>query len=222
MWFNLGFAALVVALYLPDATFTEWSYLRFLLPALPILLALSAAVVLRLISALPAAARLPILVVGLALLAGHYVATAGGRDAFRLQRLESRYRAAGAYAARSLPPTAVLLSVQESGPLRLYGGRTTVRFDHLDPGGLDAAVADLQQAGYRPYFALEAWEEAQFRERFSGASALGLLDWPPIAEVGSPVKVRFYDPHDRPRFLAGDRVRTARDPGLPITPGPAR
>jgi hypothetical protein len=221
-WFSLGFAALVFALYLPYAIFTEWSYLRFVLPALPVLLALSAAVALRLISALPAAARLPMLAAGLALLAGHYVATAGGRDAFRLQRLESRYQAAGAYAARSLPPTAVLLSVQESGPLRLYGGRTTVRFDYLDPSGLDAAIAYLQQAGCQPYFALEAWEEAQFRERFSGASALGSLDWPPIAEVGSPVKVRFYDPRDRARFLAGDHVRTAREPGGPGAPDPAR
>jgi hypothetical protein len=221
-WFSLGFAALVVALYLPYAVFTEWWYLRFVLPALPIVLALSSAVALRLISALPASARAPVFAAGLALLAGHYVATASGRDAFRLRSLESRYRAAGAYAARSLPSSAVLLSVQESGSLRLYGGRTTVRFDYLDPGGLDAAVADLQRSGSQPYFALEAWEEAQFRDRFSGASALGLLDWPPIAEVGSPVKVRFYDPRDRRRFLAGERVRTAREPRGPGTPDPAR
>jgi len=71
------------------------------------------------------------------------VATASGRDAFRLGSLESRYRAAGTYAARSLPPTAVLLSVQESSPLRLYGERATVRFDYIEPTGLDAAGAAL-------------------------------------------------------------------------------
>ena len=94
----------------------------------------------------------------------------------------------------------------------MYGLRTTVRFDHLDPQGLDDAVRFLDRAGYRPYFVLEAWEETQFRDRFARSSPLGLLDWPPIAEVGTPVKVRFYDPRDRQRFLAGEPVATMRDP----------
>jgi hypothetical protein len=136
--------------------------------------------------------------------------TASDRSAFDLQRLESRYLAAGAFASRGLPASAVLLSVQESGPLRMYGGRTTVRFDYLEPEALEAAVQFLERAGHRPYFALESWEETQFRERFAGSSPLGLLDWPPMAEVGRPVKVRFYDPRDRQRFLAGEPVATAR------------
>ena len=107
----------------------------------------------------------------------------------------------------------MLFSVQESGPLRLYGERTTIRFDYIEPGGLDGAVAFLQQAGYQPYFAVEDWEEAQFRARFAAASALGSLDWPPAAEIGSPVKVRLYDPRDRARYLAGESVRTVRDRG---------
>jgi hypothetical protein len=94
----------------------------------------------------------------------------------------------------------------------MYGNRTTLRFDHLDPQGLEAAVAFLDRTGNRPYFVLEAWEEAQFRNRFSRSSGLGLLDWPPMAEVGSPVKVRFYDPRDRERFLAGERITTVHDP----------
>ena len=138
-------------------------------------------------------------------LAWHYVAIAGERSAFALDRLESRYLAAGAFASRTLPERAVLLSVQESGTLRMYGGRTTVRFDRLDPQGLDAAVQFLEREGHRPYFVLEAWEEAPFRERFAASSPLGLLDWPPLAEVGTPVRVRFYDPRDRQRFLAGER-----------------
>jgi len=145
------------------------------------------------------------------LLATHYLAVAHGRSAFDLQRLESRYVAAGAFASRALPRNAVLLSVQESGSLRMYGSRTTLRFDYLDPHGLDQAVEFLDRVGNRPYFVLEAWEEAQFRDRFARSSALGLLDWPPMAEVGTPVKVRFYDPHDRRRFLAGEPAATARD-----------
>ena len=213
-WFGLGFAAVVLACYLPYSPFEEWWYLRFLLPAIPVLLILATAVLVRFALALPAAMRVPLVVSCVGVLAWHYVTIAGERSAFALDRLESRYLAAGAFASRTLPERAVLLSVQESGTLRMYGGRTTVRFDRLDPQGLDAAVQFLEREGHRPYFVLEAWEEASFRERFAASSPLGLLDWPPLAEVGTPVRVRFYDPRDRQRFLAGDAVTTTREPLL--------
>jgi hypothetical protein len=216
-WVGLGFAAIVVACYLPYAVFEEWSYLRFLLPAIAIALVLSAPIWARIVSFAPAVVRAPLFALGVGLLAAFYVSTAVKRDAFNLRRFESRYLAAGAWASKSLPTDAVLLSVQESGPLRLYGRRTTVRFDYLEPQGLDAAVRYLDGAGRRPFLVLEDWEEAQFRDRFAGHSALGLLDWPPMAEVGRPVKVRFYDPRDRARFLAGEPVATARD-GLDAPP----
>ena len=211
-WLGLAFVAIVLASYLPYSPFEEWWYLRFLLPAIPILLVLTSSVLVRLVSQAPAAARAPLLAGAVALLGTYCVAVAAERRAFDLHRLESRYLAAGAFASRALPRNAVLLSVQESGSLRMYGGRTTVRFDHIDPKGLEAAVQFFDGSGYRPYFVIEAWEEAQFRDRFSGSSGLGLLDWPPMAEVGRPVKVRFYDPRDRQRFLAGEPVATARDP----------
>jgi hypothetical protein len=211
-WLGLAFAASVVACYLPYAPFEEWWYLRFLLPAIPVLLLLSTSLLVGLSSAMPSVVRAPLVAAAVALLAVQYVATAADRQAFALRGLESRYETAGRFAARELPSSAVLLSVQESGSLRMYGNRTTLRFDHLDPQGLEAAVAFLDRTGNRPYFVLEAWEEAQFRDRFSRSSALGLLDWPPMAEVGSPVKVRFYDPRDRERFLAGERITTVRDP----------
>lgn len=218
-WIGLGIAAAVIACYLPYAVFEEWWYLRFLLPAIAVMLVLSASVGFRLVSFAPAVARAPLVVTGVGLLAAFYVSTAVGREAFDLRRFESRYLAAGAWASDRLPAGAVLLSVQQSGSLRLYGRRTTVRFDYIGPTGLDAAVRHLASIGRPPYFVLEAWEEAQFRDRFARHSPLGLLDWPPAAEVGQPVKVRFYDPRDRARFLAGEPVATARDP---IEPAAAR
>jgi hypothetical protein len=211
-WFGLAFATLVLACYLPYSPFDEWWYLRFLLPAIPVLLLLTTPVLVRLASCAPAAARGPLLVTAVALLAAHYLSTANTGGAFDLRRLESRYVTAGAFTSTRLPGNALLLSMQESGPLRMYGRRATVRYDRLDPAGLDAAVEDLVRAGFQPYFVLEAWEEAQFRDRFARSSALGLLDWPPMAEIGRRVKVRFYDPRDRDRFLAGEHVGTVRDP----------
>ena len=212
-WIGLAFAAVVIACYLPYSPFDEWWYLRFLLPAIPVLLLLTTPLLVRMAALAPAAARGPLLAAGVALLGWHYLATATERLVFDLRRIEQRYLAAGAFAARGLPAKAVLLSMQESGSLRLYGGRATVRFDRLDPRWLDEAVRFLDRAGYRPYFALEAWEEPQFRERFAPSSPLGLLDWPPMADVGASVRVRFYDPRDRERFVAGERVATMRDPG---------
>jgi hypothetical protein len=213
VWLGSSFAGVVVLCYLPYSPFEAWWYLRFLLPALPVLLIFMSWMLVQLVGRTPRLVRALLLASGLALLAGHYVAVATDRSVFALDELESRYITAGEFAAARLPVNAILFSVQESGPLRLYGRRTTVRFDYIDPQGLDAAVQFLDRAGYRPYFALEAWEEAQFRDRFSSSSPLGLLDWPPAAEVGRPVKVRFYDPRDRARFLAGEPVRTAHDPG---------
>ena len=211
----VGFAGLVLASYLAYSPFEEWSYLRFLLPALPILLVLAADVLLRPLSHLPAAARLPAVTACVALLAGCYLVIAEQGGAMLLRSLEQRYAAAGAYVARAMPPSAVLFSVQESGPLRLYGQRTTIRFDFIEPDGLDRAVAFLQQAGCQPYFALEDWEEAQFRTRFAAAGTLGRLDWPPAAEIGGLVKVRLYDPRDRARYIAGEPIRTVKERAAP-------
>lgn len=210
-WIGLAFACIVVFCYLPYAVFDDWWYLRFLLPAIAVILVLCAAVWERIVDATPAAWRLAALTAGIGLLATFYVVTARHGDTFQLRRFESRYAAAGAFASEHLPAGAVLFAMQESGSLRLYGGRTTIRFDHIDPRGLDAAIAFLDQSGRRPYFALESWEEDQFKDRFAPHSPLGRLDWPPMAEVGRPVKVRFYDPRDRARFLAGEPVATSRD-----------
>ena len=66
------------------------------------------------------------------------------------------------------------------------------------------AVDSLRQAGYAPYLLLEWEEEEPFKDRFRGHSALAELDWPPLARVGTTIKV--YDPADRPRYFRGDTI----------------
>jgi len=92
-------------------------------------------------------------------------------------------------------PGAVMISVQHSGSLRLYAGRTTLRFDVLDPLWLDRTIEYLQSIGRRPYFVLDGGEVDAFKARFGAANRSGTLDWPPLATLGSAIAID--DPLDR-------------------------
>ena len=204
-----GFAAVVIGCYLGYFPFDAWWYLRFLLPALPVLLALAAWVACRAIGALAVHWRAPVTVVLILALASIYVQTAREGLAFSLREGEQRYVRAGRYAAEHLPLRSVFICVQHSGSLRFYGGSLTLRWDWLDPAWLDRTVDHLRRAGYHPYFALEIQEEDAFRERFSAASPLGRLDWPALADLRQNVVVRFYDPLARAKFRNGEPIDSA-------------
>jgi hypothetical protein len=196
MWMAIGFAATVVACYLPYTVFEAWWYTRFLLPALPVALALAAGTLVSLASRAPARGLIIIpIVFGVAVAS---LAFARSHDAFRLRDFERRFITAGTYVARTLPADAVVITIQQSGAVRHYGHRPAALWDALPPDGLDEAVAALQRAGRRPFFLLEDWEEKGFRERFL-SERLGALDWPASAELPGHVTVRIYDPAARPR-----------------------
>jgi hypothetical protein len=205
---GLGFALASVALYLPYVEFEDWQYLRFLLPAVIVLIALAAAVSVRLLRVLfrrfaPAAA----LLLG-ASLVWSGVQAARFRHVFELHLSEARYVDTGAWVNGHLPQPAVAISVWQSGSLRLYGRRFTILWDAIVPGEIDTVLRRLDEAGRPPFLVLESWELAPFRERFGSASPIGALDWPPRARIGRDVLV--YDPADRARYFAGARVRSER------------
>lgn len=187
-----------VVAYLPYTVFDEWWYLRFLLPAIPLLLVLMCATVNRV------AGRVPVAVLA-TVLAILFVREARERQAFDLERLESRYVTAGQFVAKRLPENAFVITSWQSGSVRYYSGRRTLVWDVLDPAWLDRAIAFAREQGFEPYLLFERWEEQEFRRRFSD-SALGALDWPPTAEIGS--QVRIYRPADRQRYVAGENVNT--------------
>jgi hypothetical protein len=201
----LAFAAATLACYLPYVVFDAWWYTRFLLPAIPPLLALAAAVAVVSIDRLRAPAR----PVAFALLAGTLAAisirTAVTHDVFRIRDLEWRFRSVGERAA-SLPENAAFITLHHSGSLRFYAGRPTVGWADIDQGRLDDAIAFLRRHGRKPYLLFEKWEEPQFRARFAG-DRLGALGWPPMLEVDG---VRTYDPDDYDRHLRGERIVTER------------
>ena len=212
---SLAACALIAATYLAYTVFDDWWYIRFLLPALPILLVCAVAVVLKMTEWLPPlggrssrrSLRASAAVILCAALGGWYLHVARTRHVLDLQALESRFVIAGRYASRALPPNALVLAVQQSGSVRFHGGRDTIAWDAIPPDALDRTIATIQSAGRVPFIVLEDAEEPAFRRRFP-TQRFGRLEWPPQAEIHAPVRVHFYNPAALDRDLAGQRVDT--------------
>jgi hypothetical protein len=205
-----------VVLFLPYMVFEDWSFVRFLLPTIPMLLVLVAAVsdaILvrifrsgispgdRRLARLPAVV-LAVVVIGVSTL---LITQATRRHAFDLQAMEDRFPRAGRFVRERLPANAFVITDYESGSIPFYSGRRTLAWGSLDPAWLERVVAFAAEHGYEPYLLFERWEEPAFRERFA-ASPLGALDWPPMAEVAA--QVRIYRVSDRDRYRAGLAVQT--------------
>ncbi|HST07848.1 MAG TPA: hypothetical protein VLJ83_06720 [Gemmatimonadaceae bacterium] len=202
----LSDVVLTMATYLAYTVFDDWWYLRFLLPALPVLLILSVAVCLE------PARRHPRWRVGVAIVLAAVVGVwhlhvARTRFVFDLQALESRFAVTGRYVGRALPENAVVLAAQQSGSVRYYGSRTTLAWDAIPAGALDRTIAVLRDSGRPVFIVLEDEEVSTFRARFA-TERLGGLDWPPHAEVQAPVRVHVYDAAGRDRYAAGGTVAT--------------
>jgi hypothetical protein len=205
-WLAVGLVGVTAAIYFAYTPFDDWSYLRFLMPALALLLVLASVCVVTI--AANVGGRIGLLVVATVTvaLAMFSVRAANDRLAFRMQALEQRYRSAGIIVRDRLPSDAVLLTVWDSGAVRFHGRKEAVVWEGLDPAWLDRGLDWLAAHGHAPYILLESWEEPGFRERFAGSSPIGNLDWPPKYEVDRVVRI--YDPADRARYLRGERVVT--------------
>jgi len=203
----LAFAAAVFVCYIPYEVFDAWWYLRFLLPAYPPLLVLTAVALTMMIGRLPARWRVGQAVL-VAAVAFCMVRVTVDRGTFGLRDFERRFRLGGEYVAAHLPENAAVVTGQESGSIRFYSGRLTLFWRELPPESLDRALQFLRDRGYRPYLLLEPWEQPEFVQRFDPHSQLGGLSWPPIADINH--EVRIYDPEDYARYRAGVPIRTDR------------
>jgi hypothetical protein len=182
----------VTASYVGYTPFDEWSYMRFLLPAFPPLLVAMAAAILWMTARLPAAVGVTAVLVLVVGMAGHGVRYVTAAGAGSLRDEARRYVAVARFVTEQTPVNAVYISLQHSGSLRYYSGRPVVRFDRIGVD-LDRALADLQEAGWRPYVVLEDWEETQFKQQFAAASASGRLAGRPMARL-MKYGVNVYDP----------------------------
>ena len=205
-WLAIALAGATWGIYLFYTPFPEWTYLRFLLPAIGLLIVLASAVFVQTVERI-APARVPVLAAALAVGVGFFsVRSAADRSAFALKFLEQRYRSTGIVVRDRLPAGAIALSVWDSGAVRFHGRREALRWEALDPQWLDATIDWLRRRGRQPYIVVESWEELGFRRRFGDHSEIGKLDWPPQYEVDR--LVRIYNPEDRARYHRGERIWT--------------
>jgi hypothetical protein len=94
-------------------------------------------------------------------------------------------------------PRSVIITGQNAGPTRYYGGRLTLRFDLLDAAWLDRGAEWLAAQDRHPYFLIEDWEVPIFQERFARRNRLGALRFAPVLAYhasGVPGSVFLFDP----------------------------
>jgi len=165
--------------------FDDWTYLRFLLPAYPLLLAAAAAVFTMLAPAdsrrrLTACVTLAVLLTAVGLWQG--------RSAFAVRAQESRYLVAARFAA-ALPDNAAILCNQHSGSIRYYANRVTLRFEWLEPDVYTQAIDYLHSLGRPVFVVLDDLERDAFRSRYASVADVSWLDKPILVAANS---VYFY------------------------------
>lgn len=195
-WLFIAISAALFASYAFYLPFDNWTYLRFLLPAISVLLILTAAVLLHLSQRLPSrSARW--------LAAAAWVVVMAWRwDSAGMQPPppnERRFAVVGEFVRDGLPENAILLSMQHSGSLRYYSGRQTLRWDLLEPEWLERSLTFLREQGYRPFLVLEEWEQPLFTQRFAGHTKVAALDWRPMATYSGEIRTDIFDPADQAR-----------------------
>jgi len=207
----LAFVVLVIGSYLVYAVFDDWSYLRFLLPAMAVLAMFAAVALAAWLERWPIAWRAPILFVLLLGVTAHGLFTARSHDTFKLADQLRRVSRVGDFINGNVPDVAVVLSGEQSGSMRYYTHRSILRWEAASPEALASAITTLEEKGRPVYVVLDAWENEPFRKKFSTVPAVS-LDWPPVLEAGTSHRTRLWRLADRERFLRGEPLNITRLP----------
>lgn len=203
----------MTANYVAYLVFGDWTYLRFFLPAWPLLMVGAAGVIVAGVERLPFLMGLAA-VVGILAIGTSGVVAARDRSAFDDWHVERHYVAVSAILPDFVPPNSVVFCLQESGALRYYSGRTPIRYDVFDGEWLDRSVAWLAESGVQSYAVLEDWELERFRAHFPDQERLRALETP-IAEYRGyqhGAKVFVYNLTAPPPAGTPPTVITERDP----------
>ena len=193
IWLCAGLFLATLASYLVYAPFEEWWYLRFLLPAIPAFFVLMAAgIVFTARRLAPVWGRLTVMTVVMIVvtLTTRYTNAHAAPDP--LGDAERRYADVGVFVGQFLPANAIILSIQESGSVRHYGGRMTVRWDLIDRDWTTRAASELQRMDLHPYLLIEDFELPQFRDWF-GLDANAPLPWALVGRMRQNGGVSIFD-----------------------------
>lgn len=184
------FIAAVVASYVAYIVFEDWWYLRFLLPAFPLAFVLAADGIWRLAGRWGNRAAVAALTVFTLLASAHGLRFGADRHVLAVGGYEQRYKDLGEFVDRTLPPNAIIFSMQHVGSLRYHGHRNTIHYGFLAPDWLDRAVEYLEGEGYPVYVILDNEERDEFVERFRGSAVLTCMR-DPMPE-GRPMRAHIH------------------------------
>jgi hypothetical protein len=173
---SFGFPLMVFGAYVVWVVVDSWVYLRFLLPAFPVMFVGMGAALIAGTERFHRSA----LAVGTAAVLTVFVVFNGwefvqGRGLFQYAQHDQRFARAVAY-ANGLAPEAVLVSLTYSGTLSFYTGRSVLVWEVLGVGDLDPALAYLRASGHPLYFIGDGFEVDYFKRKFAGTHAVETLD----------------------------------------------
>ena len=180
-WILLAYIAAVFGCYLFYIPFDEWWYLRFLIPAMPVMFVLSIDAIVQTGRTLGAALPAMVAIVFTAFGIAHAIAYTRTHSILEIGEGEQKFADVGRYLARELPPETIVISGLHGGSIRLYSQLRTLRVDLLDRAWLDRAIEHLKSVGPPPYLVLEESEIRNFRQRFANQQAVALVDRPAVA-----------------------------------------
>jgi hypothetical protein len=206
-----AFAALVIVSYLVYAVFDEWSYVRFLLPAMAVLAVFAAVQLVSWIERAPVAWRAPVFVAVLLAVSALGLSRARSLDTFKLADQLRRVEQVATFLSGYSGERPVVISGEQSGAIRYYTMKPILRWEAATPEALQAAIAAVEREGYSTYIALDAWEEEPFKKKFATIAEVQ-LDWPAMIAAGMSHRTRLWRISDRARFTAGTQVPTVRMP----------
>ena len=207
-----AFAVLVIASYLVYAVFDDWSYLRFLLPAMAIFAVFAAVELSAWIDRWPMAVR-PLLLFAIVMgVTAHALWVARSMDTFKLADQLRRVSVVADFINEDVPPAAVIVAGEQSGSMRYYTDRPILRWEAATP----------ESRWRRRWPTLETVAASGLRRprcvggrpvpREVPALPAGALDWPPILDAGTSHRTRLWKLSDRERFQRGESLNTIRLP----------
>ncbi|HKY22974.1 MAG TPA: glycosyltransferase family 39 protein [Vicinamibacterales bacterium] len=201
----VAFAAVLYGCYASYIPFDNWTFLRFLLPAIALCLLLCAVAVSYVGERLNSFPSKFLLVACFVVFLAWRWDVAGFKP---VRPHDRRFAVIGQYVHEQLPRNAIVFSILHSGSIRYYSGRLTFRWDWLPPEWLDRSLVFLTSNGYKPFLLMEDVERAQFVQRFSGQSRIGALRFTPVATYYGSTRADLYDLENPTRQTESETIRS--------------